>query len=119
MRRKPASEAFEMRVSIVFGERSTQFLATSSGRDGVLKISQRAVEGKKETGCIRNRIAASNAHTRLPEVTDIPVSCYRAKMDIVMIRPHQPQEVKASCLGVEFPAEPPFRHFADLLAPPR
>jgi hypothetical protein len=49
-KRKPASEAYEMRVSVVFGDRSTQFFVGSSGNDGVLKISNdRGV-------CTENRI---------------------------------------------------------------
>jgi hypothetical protein len=31
VKRKPAGEAYEMRVSVLFGERSTQFFVTSSG----------------------------------------------------------------------------------------
>src|ERR1700761_6408746 len=39
VKRKPASKAYEMRVSVVFGDRSTQFFVRSSGNDGMLKMS--------------------------------------------------------------------------------
>lgn len=117
MKRKPASEAYEMRVSVVFGERSTQFLVTSSGNDGVLKISQRGIEGKKKLDDSEIELLLQT-YTKLPAVNDIPVSCNRTKIEIVMIRSGQPQQVKANCFAIESPTEPAFRHFANLLAQP-
>lgn len=117
MKRKPASEAYEMRVSVAFGERTTEFLVTSSGNDGELKIFQKGIEGKKRLDESEIELLLQT-YTKLPTVNDIPDVCYRAKIEIVMVRSGQPQEVKASCFAVEFPAEPAFRHFANLLAQP-
>jgi len=117
MKRKPAGEAYEMRVSVVFGERSTQFFVSSSGNDGVLRISQRGVEGKKELDDSEIELLLQT-YMKLPAGNDVPVDCYRSKIDIVMVRSGQPQEVKASCFRTESPTEAPFRHFANLLAEP-
>lgn len=117
MRPKPTSEAYEMRVSVVFGERSTQFLVTSSGNDGVLRISQRGVEGKKELNESEIELLLQT-YMKLPDVNDIPADCYRTKISIVVARSGQPEEVKASCFAMESPTEPAFRHFANLLAQP-
>jgi hypothetical protein len=116
VKRKPASEAYEMRVSVVFGDRSTQFFVTSSGNDGVLKISNdRGPEGKKELDESEIELLLQT-YTNLPAGNNIPNSCYRSRMDVVMVRSGQPQQVKASCFGVESPTEAAFRHFANLLA---
>jgi hypothetical protein len=118
MKRKPASEAYEMQVSVVFGDRSTQFLVTSSGNDGVLKISNdRGRKGKKELDETEIELLLQT-YTKLPAGNDVPNSCYRSRIDIVMLRSGLPQEVKASCFAVESPTEAPFRHFANLLAQP-
>jgi hypothetical protein len=117
-KRKPASEAYEMRVSVVFGDRSTQFFVTSSGNDGMLKMSnERGRKGKKELDESEIELLLQT-YTKLPAGNNIPDSCYRSRMDIVMVRSGQPQQVKASCFGVESPTEPAFRHFANLLAQP-
>jgi hypothetical protein len=117
MKRKPASEVYEMRVYVIFGERSTEFLVTSSGNDGVLKISQKGVEGQKQLDESEIELLLQT-YTKLPAGNDVPDVCYRSRIDIVMVRSGQPQEAKASCFGVESPTEPPFRHFANLLAQP-
>jgi hypothetical protein len=118
VKRKPASEAYEMRVSVVFGERSTQFFVTSSGNDGLLKISNdRGLKGKKELDESEIELLLQT-YTKLPAGNNVPDSCYRSRMDIVMVRSGQPQQVKASCFAVESPTEAAFRHFANLLAQP-
>jgi hypothetical protein len=116
MRRKPASEAYEMQVSVVFGDRTTQFFVKSSGNGGVLKIfNDRGLKGKK--GLDESEVELLlQTYAKLPAGNSIPDYCYRSRIDIVMVRPGQPQEVKASCFAVESPAEPAFRHFANLLA---
>jgi hypothetical protein len=116
MRRTPASEAYEMQVSVVFGDRTTQFFVKSSGNDGVLKIcNDRGLKGKK--GLDESEVELLlQTYTKLPAGNNTPDYCYRSRIDIVMVRPAQPQEVKASCFVVESPTEPAFRHFANLLA---
>jgi hypothetical protein len=118
VKRKPAGEAYEMRVSVLFGDRSTQFFVTSSGNVGVLKISnEKGRKGKKELDESEIELLLQT-YTKLPAGNNIPDSCYRSRMDIVIVRPGQPQQVKASCFGVESPTEAAFRHFANLLAQP-
>jgi hypothetical protein len=115
---KPAGEAYEMRVFVVFGDRSTQFFVRSSGNDGVLKISNdRGLKGKKELDESEIELLLQT-YTKLPAGNNIPDGCYRSRMDIVMVRSGQLQQVKASCFGVESPTEAAFRHFANLLAQP-
>lgn len=117
-KRRPASEAYEMRVSVVFGERSTEFLVKSSGHHGVLEISNdRGRKGKQKLDKSEIELLLQT-YTGLPAGNDVPNVCYRSRMDIVMIRSGRPQEVKASCFAIESPAEPAFRHFANLLAQP-
>jgi hypothetical protein len=113
-----ASEAYEMQVSVIFGERSTEFLVKSSGHDGVLEMSNdRGLKGKKHLNESEIELLLQN-YTKLPAGNDVPIACYRSRIDIVMVRSGQPQEVKASCFAVNAPGEPPFRHFANLLAQP-
>src|ERR1700756_1690297 len=84
MKRRPASETYEMRVSVVFGDRSTQFLVMSSGNDGVLKISnERGRKGKKELDVSEIELLLQT-YTKLLAGNDVPDSCYRSRMDIVM-----------------------------------
>ncbi|WP_456798615.1 hypothetical protein [Bradyrhizobium sp. USDA 4473] len=117
IRHKPASEAYEMRVSVVYGERTTEFSVTSSGNDGLLKIFQRGIEGKKKLDKSEIELLL-DTYANLPAVDDVPDVCYRAKIKIVMVRSGRPQEVKASCFAAESSTEPAFRHFANLLAQP-
>lgn len=117
MKRKPVSEAYEMQVTVVYGERTTEFSVTSSGNDGVLKISQRRIAGKKKLDKSEIELLLQ-IYAKLPAVSDVPDSCYRTKIEILMVRSGQPQEMKASCFAVESPTEPAFRHFANLLAQP-
>jgi hypothetical protein len=113
-----AGEAYEMRVSVIFGERSTDFLVTSSGKDGVLEITDdRGRKAKKRLDESEIELLLQT-YTKLPAGNDVPYYCYRSRMDVVTVRSGQPQEVKASCFAVNFPTEPPFRHFANLLAQP-
>src|ERR1700742_77072 len=85
LKRKPASEAYEMRVSVVFGDRSTQFFVRSSGNDGVLKISNdRGLKRKKELDESEIELLFQT-YTKLPAGNNIPDSCYRSRMDIVML----------------------------------
>lgn len=116
-KRKPASEAYEMQVTVVYGERTTEFSVTSSGNDGVLKISQRGIAAKKNLDKAEIELLLQT-YTKLPAVNDVPDSCYRTRIEILMARSGQPQEMKASCFAVESPTEPAFRHFANLLAQP-
>ena len=117
MKRKPAAEAYEMRVHIAYGERTTDFLVTSSGHDGVLRIYKRGIDRKKKLD--RSEIELLlRAYNELPAVTEFSDDCYRTNMEILMVRPAQPQAVKASCFAIESPTEPAFRHFANLLAQP-
>ena len=118
MKRKPASEAYEMRVFVLFGERETQFSVMSSGNDGVLEITTgRGVKGKKQLDESEIELVLQT-YTKLPAGNGVPATCYRSKIEIEMVRSGQPQEAKASCFGVESPTEAPFRYFANLLAQP-
>jgi hypothetical protein len=118
MKRKPTSEAYEMRVSVVFGDRTTQFFVTSSGNDGLLKISnEKGREGKKRLNRSEIELLLLT-YAKLPTGNNIPNTCYGSRMDIVMVRSREPQQVKASCFGVDSSTEVAFRHFANLLAQP-
>ncbi len=89
MKRQPAREAYDMRVHVVYGERTTDFLVTSSGDEGVLKISQRGIERAKKLD--RSEIELLlQTYTKLPAVTEFPADCYRTNMEIVMVRPGRP-----------------------------
>src|ERR1700754_3945052 len=74
-KRKPASKAYEMRVSVVFGDRSTQFFVTSSANDGVLKMSnEKGRKGKKELDESEIELLLQT-YTGLPAGDTIPDSC--------------------------------------------
>lgn len=110
-KRRPTGESYEMRVSVVSGERSTQFVVTSSGRDGILTSSQIGMEDQKKFG--RSEIELLlQTYANLPASNDIPITCYRWKIDIVRVRAGRPEAVKASCFGAAFSTKPTFPHLA-------